>query len=277
MFAKSAFRMLVACLLYLSAECLRAADPPEQPPYVILLRSRDSAVTPERSKHAETGGGFIQVTKIAPDVVLIVMRGAAAAGDDHPGRAALQFVLNQDLEIQATRGGLRNPRLVATAWLIGSLHSSLRNGGTAEQSPACAVLRSAGEPIINMCFKPHHVGGGENLLVNERAGPVELVVAPGPFCLSQTFAINVQQERTCLSGSAAAHFDPDPKLDAHWNEVLKPFRAVPHRDFGFRFILRVVEDPPPEDVETLPPPNLLPPPKEIKKSVSVSQVQQQPQ
>lgn len=269
--AKSAFRLLVPCVLYLGAGYLDRieAAPEEQPPYVILLRSRDGVVTPERSKHAETGGGYIQVIQISLDKVLFVQRGAVAAGDDHAGRAAMQFTLNQDLEIQATRGGLRPPRLVATAWLIGTLHSSLRNGGMAEHSPACAELRSAGNEVVNMCFKPHGVTGGENLLVNERAGPVEVVVAPGPYCLKQTFALNVVQERTCHSGSAAAQFDPDPKLDAHWNEVLKPFRAVPHRDFGFRVILRVVEDmPPPEDsdIERLPPPTPLPPPREDKRT-----------
>lgn len=263
MLAKSAFRLLVPCVLYLCAGYLgRIEAAPEQPPYVILLRSRDAVVTPERSKHAETGGGFIQVTQISPDMVLFVQRGAVAAGDDHAGRASLQFALNQEMEIMATRGGLRPPRLVATAWLIGSLDSSLRHGGTAEQAPAIAELASAGVPVVNLAIKPHGVGGGENLLVNERAGPVEVVITPGPYCLKQTFALNVLQERTCHSGSVAAHFDPDPKLDAHWNEVLKPFRAVPHRDFGFRVILRVIEDtPPPEDadVEKLPPPNPLPP------------------
>jgi hypothetical protein len=230
---------------------------------VILLRSRSAVVTPERTKHAETGGGFIQVTQILPNVVVFLMRGAVVTGVDRSGNAAMQFKLSQDLEIVATKPNLPPPRIIATAWLIGSLDSSLKHGGMAEQAPACATLRSIGDPIIDMCIKPHSVAGGENLLVNERVGPLEAVVIPGPYCLSQTFALNAAQPKACCcSGSAAAHFDPDPKLDARWNEVLKPFRAVPHQNFGYRVILRVVEDLPPAEAQSPPPkPESLPPPQ----------------
>jgi hypothetical protein len=233
---------------------------------VFLLRTREGVVTPERTKHAETGGGFIQVTQIAPNVVLFLMRGAVVAGEDHAGNAAQQFKLEQDLEILATRSGIRPPRVVAAAWLIGTLDSSLRNGGSAEQGIAAATLHTIAtpEPVVSLVMKPHTVAGGENLLVNERVGPMEAVVAPGPFHLSQTFGISASQGRCCHAGAAAAYFDPDPRLDTKWNEVLKPFRAVPKRDFGFRVILRVVEDVPPPDV--VPPPPAaegLPPPQPI--------------
>jgi hypothetical protein len=42
--------------------------------------------------------------------------------------------------------------------------------------------------------------------------------------------------------SAVADFDPAPELDAFWADALKPFRAVPRRDFGFKIVVRVVED-----------------------------------
>ena len=42
--------------------------------------------------------------------------------------------------------------------------------------------------------------------------------------------------------AAAADFDPAPELDSFWADVLKPFRAVPRRDFGFKVVLRVVEE-----------------------------------
>ncbi len=42
--------------------------------------------------------------------------------------------------------------------------------------------------------------------------------------------------------AAVADFDPAPQLDAFWSDALKPFRAVPRRDFGFKIVLRVVED-----------------------------------
>jgi hypothetical protein len=267
MSGKSVGRMGAACVVCLSfglAAQTEAADPP----YAILLRSRDALVTPERSKDAQTGGGFIQVTQVEPNVVMALMRGAVVAGTGHKeGSAAMQFLLNQDFEIVATRAGLRPPRLVVAAWAIGALDSTLREGGTAEQSPACASVRSGGETILNLSIKPHGVGGGENLLVNDRVGPIELVVAPGGFCLHQTFALNAAQAKAhCLAGSAAAHFDPDPKLDSQWNDVLKPFRAVPHRDFGFRVILRVVEDPQLPGATATPPPGELPPPKEARRA-----------
>jgi hypothetical protein len=261
------FRMLSACVVSLSTGLLAevvAADPP----YVLLLRSREAVVTPERTKDAQTGGGFIQVTQIQPNVVMALMRGAVAAGTSHKeGSAAMQFLLNQDFEIVATRSGLRPPRLVLTGWIIGALESTLRDGGVAEHSPACASVRSGGAPLLNTCLKPHGIGGGENLLVNDRVGPLEMVVAPGGFCLNQTFAIRATESKGhCHTGGAAAFFDPDPRLDTRWNDVLKPFRAVPPRDFGFRVILRVVEDvPPPEPApptEPLPPPQPLPAPRE---------------
>jgi hypothetical protein len=263
MAGKSAMRALTACVLCLCAGLsARGQATTAGPPYAIILRSRDGVVTPERTKHAETGGGFIQVTQILPNVVMFLMRGAVVAGVDHAGNAAMQFKLSQDLEIVATQPNLRPPRLIATAWLIGSLDSSLKHGGTAEQAPACAVLRGVGDPIIDMCIKPHSVGGGGNLLVNERVGPLEAVAVPGPYCLTQTFAINAAQYKACCcSGSAAAHFDPEPRLDARWNEVLKPFRAVPHQNFGFRVILRVVEEVPPVEAPSQPPPENLPPPQ----------------
>lgn len=271
MLGKSAVRMVAACAMCLATGMVARAQAVAEPPYVFLLRSREAVVTPERTKHAEAGGGFIQVTQISPNVVLFLMRGAVVAGEDHGGRAAQQFKLEQDLEILATRSGTRPPRLVAAAWLIGTLDSSLKNGGTAEQAPACATFHSIAlpEPIVSLVMKPHSVGGGENLLVNERVGPMEAVLAPGPYHLSQSFSISAAQQRCCHAGSAAAFFDPDPRLDSMWNEVLKPFRAVPKRDFGYRVILRVVEDVPPPDVvppqpESLPAPQPIPQTQEQK-------------
>jgi hypothetical protein len=271
MMRKSAAEVILACAACLSAllgaNASRAADPP----YAIVLRSRDSVVTPERSRDSQTGGGFIQVTQVEPNVVMILMRGAVAAGSGcKDGAASMQFDLHQDFEIVPTRANLRPPRLVLAAWAIGSLQSSLKEGGTAGHGPACAAVLCGPNPVVNLCIKPHSVGGGENVLVNDRVGPLEAVVAPGGFCLNQTFALNAAQPKShCHPGSAAADFDPDPRLDVQWNDVLKPFRAVPHKDFGFRVILRVVEDAPPPGVLVAPPVETLPPPKPEKKVAPV--------
>jgi hypothetical protein len=41
---------------------------------------------------------------------------------------------------------------------------------------------------------------------------------------------------------AVANFDPPPNLDGFCTDALKPFRAVPRKDFEFKVIIRVVED-----------------------------------
>ena len=45
---------------------------------------------------------------------------------------------------------------------------------------------------------------------------------------------------------AVVDFDPAPQLDGFWADALKPFRAVPRGEFGFKIVLRVIEDDAPE-------------------------------
>lgn len=245
-----------ACLTYLPSSLSAAPDPP----YVILLHSRGAAVTPEKSKNSQTGGGYIQVTQVEPNSVMILMRGAVAAASDHKdGSAALQFELNQDFEIVPARKEVRPPRIILSAWVIGALNSTDKEGGTAEQAAGCAVIQSSDTPLLKVCVNPHGTSSGQNLLVNDRFGPMEAAVASGGYTLHQTFALRTNQPKSCYrQGFATADFDPDPRLDSKWNPVLKPFRAVPHKDFGFRVLLRVVEDVPPLAIaipsEQLPPP-----------------------
>lgn len=225
----------------------KAPVPVPAPPYAIALLSRSAAVTPETSKESQTGGGYIQVTQVEPNAVMILMRGAVAARADHKdGAAAMKFELNQDFEILPGPKAVRPPRIRLSAWLIGAVNTTDPEGGTAEQAPGCAAVVAAGEPLLKVCVQPHAVSGGQNLLVNDRFGPLEAPLLPGKYTLHQTFALSAgQPKRACRPGFAAADFDPDPRLDVGWNAVMKPFRAVPHKDFGFRVLLRVVEDLPP--------------------------------
>lgn len=245
-----------ACLSCLTSS-LRAAAPP----YVILLRSRGAAVTPEKSKNSQTGGGYIQLTQVEPNTVMILMRGTVAAAADHKdGSAALQFELNQDFEIVPALKGAPPPRMTLSAWVIGALNSTEKEGGSAEQAAGCTTVESAGTPLLKVCVNPHAISAGQNLLVNDRFGPVDAAVVPGAFTLHQTFALRANQPKACYHrGFAAADFDPDPRLDSQWNPLLKPFRAVPHKDFGFRVLLRVVEDVPPAAI-VVPKNELLPAP-----------------
>jgi len=72
--------------------------------------------------------------------------------------------------------------------------------------------------------------------------PYPSCVARAPARRQRSFRISVSQGKACSTAAAVADFDPAPQLDAFWADVLKPFRAVPRRDFGFKVVVRVVED-----------------------------------
>jgi hypothetical protein len=269
-------RLFVACVACLPP--LLAAGPAgaqETPPYQIVLRSRQGEVVPHKERDGRTGGGSIQVVQPDLRTVVVLMRGAVVAGAERErgGAAWMEFVLHQDFEVVATRPGLRPPRLSLAGLVTGTLQSVGKAGGNAEQGPACASVNLADHRILEFCIKPHGVGCGQCLFVNDREGPFEATVAPGGYCLQQTFSLRaVQPWDWCnhLGSAVGAIFDPDPRLEARWATVLRPFRGVPHRPFGFGVVLRVVEEPwttapankPPADgSQTIPPPRRLPPEK----------------
>ena len=252
MMRQSVFGRMVAgaaCLIpLLSAGHAAAQATP--PPYHIVLRSRSGEVAPQRNKQAQTSGGFIDVVQRQPDVVQILMRGTVVAGaETHKGGAAsMHFVLGQDFDIVPTRPDLRRPRLILTGQVIGALTSSQPQGGVAEQAAACAAVKGAGQPLLEFCIKPHAVAATQNLFVNDRTG-CELIVVPGGYCLNSTFDLSASAppiESWCpqVVPAAAAVFSADPRLSPRWNYVLLPFAAVPAAEFGFRIVLRVVEDTP---------------------------------
>ena len=265
MMRKFAVRILIAgaaCLAPLLYVGHAAAQAP--PPYQIILRSRSAETTPQRNgRNGQTSGGDIEVVQRDLNAVLVVMRGAVVAGaETHKGGAAsMQFMLNQDFEIVPTRAKLKAPRLLLSGQLVGALTSSQPEGGEASQGAACATINSAGQPLGNICMKPHAVGPTQNLFVNDKVGPCEMVVAPGGYCLHGTFELAASAppiETWCprVVPAAAAVFTPDPRLNPRWNYVLAPFVAIPAKDFGFTILLRVVEDSPnpAAGVEVLPAP-----------------------
>ena len=101
------FRLCCACADCLVLPFAAGRVVLEAAPYEFVLRSRSAVVTPERTRDAQTGGGFIQVLQIEPNLLLIVMRGTVAAGagmagsghHHKDGMAAMQFELNQDFEV----------------------------------------------------------------------------------------------------------------------------------------------------------------------------------
>jgi len=224
------------------------AQSPAEPPYRIVLRSRHAEAMPTRFKDAQTGGGAIVVEQPEPNTIVVTMTGAAVAGSDfHASAAAIAFNLDQDLEIVPTRKGLRPPRVGLVGRVVGTLQvTDPKFGkpcGSAEQGTATACLTSCGTSLLSINVKSSSVGCGQELAINHRDGPYEATAAAGLCHLSATFRLAVNQGKGLFNRQAAvADFDPGPDLDAAWADALKPFRALPRREFGFKVIVRVIEE-----------------------------------
>jgi hypothetical protein len=232
---------------------VRAADPPPGPAYQIVLRSRHAEAIPNRTKDAQTGGGWVAVEQPEPNTIVVTMGGSAVVGSDcHGSAAGITFELAQDLDIVPIRPGARPPRVGMVGRVVGTLQVTdpglcCKPCGGAEQGPAAACLAIGGTSLLSVSVKPSAVSCGQESSVNFRDGPVEAVAAPGPYHLSGSFRIGVTQGKGVFHRQAAvADFDPAPQLDGFWADALKPFRAVPRRDFGFKVVVRVVEDASPE-------------------------------
>jgi hypothetical protein len=147
-----------------------------------------------------------------------------------------------------TRKGLRPPRVAMAGQIVGtlqvtdlSLHG--KGCGSADQSGGMACLSLGDSPLLTIAVKPSAAAAGNPFSVNYREGPVEAVAIAGNYTLKQAFAIAVSQGKCVFNRQyAVADFDPAPQLDGFWSDALKPFRAVPRKDFGFRIVVRVVED-----------------------------------
>jgi hypothetical protein len=233
-----------------------AADPapaPSGPAYQIVLRSRNAEVTPRRINDTQTGGGSIAVEQPEPNTIVVTMGGSAVAGSDLCRSAAgIDFTLEQDLEVVALRRGVRPPRIGMVGRVVGTLQVTdpgkccCKPCGTAEQGSAMAHLSMGEMSLLSVNVQPSTVACGQELAINRRDGPVESTAVVGCYHLTGSFGIGVTQGKGVFHRQAAvADFDPAPQLDAFWADVLKPFRAVPRQDFGFKVVVRVIEEPAP--------------------------------
>jgi hypothetical protein len=180
------------------------------------------------------------------------MGGSAVVGSDcHGSDAGIDFNLEQDMEIIPTRPGVRPPRVGLVGRVVGTLQVTdpckcgkhCKPCGTAEQGPAAACLLLGDTSLLAVSVPPSGVSCGQELAINHREGPVECPTVVGCYRLTGSFRIGVSQGKGVFYRQAAvADFDPAPQLDAFWADVLKPFRAVPRREFGFKIVVRVVED-----------------------------------
>ncbi|WP_428305724.1 hypothetical protein [Lacipirellula sp.] len=219
------------------------------PAYRIVVRSRESQATPVKSKTSQTGGGSIVIDQPSADTVVIHMGGSAAAGSTfHCSTAAINFALNQELEITPTREGLRPPRIGMMGRLIGTL--TVTNAekwqhaqGRANQGPASATLWSGENALLSVDVPASGVACGQKLAINNQCGPCEAAAAAGCYRLTANFDVSANQGKGVWHRQyAVADFDPAPQLDPFWADGLKTFRAVPREEFGFTLVVRVVED-----------------------------------
>jgi hypothetical protein len=244
--------LLSACAFLLPA---RAQATDASPAYQIVLRSRHAQVLPDKDNKAQTGGGSIVVEQPELNTIVITMGGSAVAGSGCHGcsNAGLTFELAQDLDIVPLRANVRPPRVGMIGRVVGTLqvtepgkygHAS----GSAQQGPASACLSTAGMSVLALDVEPSAVACGQKLAVNHQYGPVEAPVASstsesGCYRLSATFGVSANQQKGVFNRRyAVADFDPAPQLDPFWADALKPFRAVPRNEFGYKLVLRVVED-----------------------------------
>jgi hypothetical protein len=243
------FLLLAVLVALLLSAAAFAADPPAGPAYQIVLRSRRAEAVPNRTGDAQTGGGWVLVEQPEPNTIVVTMGGAAVAGSDLcASSAGMAIDLEQDVDIVPTRKAVRPPRIGMVGRVVGTLQVTDagkcgKSCGSADQGPAAACLAVGGTSLLSVNVPPSAASCGQESSVNFRDGPVERVAGAGPYRLSASFRIGVTQGKGLFHRQAAvADFDPAPQLDAFWADALKPFRAVPRRDFGFKIVVRVVED-----------------------------------
>lgn len=253
------FLMLAGLILASGVAAVAAADPAPSQPYHIMLRSRRAEAIPNRTKDSQTGGGAIGVEQPESNTIIVTMGGAAVAGSDcHRSSAGIDFHLEQDLEIVSTRTGARPPRVGLVGRVVGTLQvteplkcnffscgsKGNKGCGSAEQGPGTACLSIGDTNLLSVNVQSSSACCGQESAINFRDGPVESTASVGCYKLTGSFRIAASQGKGIWHRQfAVADFDTAPQLDAFWADALKPFRAVPRRDFGFKVVMRVIEDP----------------------------------
>jgi hypothetical protein len=219
--------------------------PPAAPPVSITLRERHGHATPLRQGFTHTGGGVTDVAQPTPDVVVITMTGVAVAGG-HPctdSVAAFDFDLEQLFEITFDKPEVKAAKLTLEARVIGLLRSHPKGGGSAEESGGCATVVCGPSEVVTLCVPAHSVAGGENLSINDHAGPVSVPIRPGCYTLHQTFHIAAAHPKSIWPCKpASAEFAPDPALDPLWISYWEPFHGAVKKDFGFQVTLKVAPE-----------------------------------
>jgi len=217
--------------------------PPVAPPY-LRLHERDSRVTPRCCGFAHTGGGVIDVTQPAPDIVVITMGGVVTAGA-HPfmnSLASFDFDLTQCLEVVMDKPEGKSIKLNVSARVIGLLRSQVVGKGVAEES-GCVTLTCGPAPLTSISLPDHAVANGKNLSISDQEGPVPVPVGTGKYTLHQSFHVCAKHPLHLVPCKAlSAEFAPDPALNPHWISYFEAFHGIAKNNFGFQVTIQVTAD-----------------------------------
>ncbi len=214
------------------------------PDVSIVLGRRDAKVTPARIRCTHTGGGNVDVQQPSPDTLVVTMTGVAVAYGSPAGAAAasLDFALSQAFEVSFDKPTVKAAKLTLEARVIGFLRS--HKMGTAEECGSVAVSGPGG-PGLTVAVPSHSVAVGESVSINDKEGPVSLIVpaAGQQFCLTQTFRVSASMPRAVFPCKApSAEFAPDPALDPLWISPKEPFHGAAKKDLGFQVVVKVAPE-----------------------------------
>jgi hypothetical protein len=248
------------------------ATPP--PPVSITLLDRHGHITPVGHGCSHTGGGNTDIAMPSPDTVVVTMTGAAVATGSPVGAAlaGMDYDLEQCFEISFDKPEVKAAKLTIEGRAIGLLRSHCccmsKKSGTAEESGGCATVSAGPLEVVTVCVPAHSVAAGDNLSINDHAGPLSVPVSAGKYTLHQTWHIAAQYPCTALGKASAAEFAPDPALDPLWLSYWEPFHGAQKKDFGFQVTIKVAADDSANEskkTDEIPPPaKLKQPPKETE-------------
>jgi len=226
--------------------------PPSSPSVTIALSDRHGHATPVRQGCSHTGGGNTDIAQPSPDALVVTVTGVAVAVGQpcKASVAAFNFDLTQSFEVVAEKPEVKTVKLTLEGRVVGLLRSHCRGGGSAEDSQACATVNRGADSLLNLSVPAHAVTGGENVSINDRVGPVSVVVRPGKYSLHQVFHVSASHPRSLFPCKAAsAEFAPDPALDPLWISYTEPFHGAIKKDLGFRITLKVAPEEEKKDEE----------------------------
>ncbi|GIW78543.1 MAG: hypothetical protein KatS3mg105_0350 [Gemmatales bacterium] len=246
---ENGWKAIIAAMLL---SCLpNGAIQAQLPDLEIVLHSRTATGTPTAHGTAWTGGGNIQVSQPAPNIVLFTMSGVAVAGGHlvKNSVADFRFNLQQDFDVIIRDPKLKQAKLLIAGRVVGLLRSQClghkaccQHGGIAEISmPGHAAICLGDTEIVSLALPAHSATGGENYSVNDHEGPVAIPVQPGRYTLHQTFGITASHARSPIPcKKVSAEFAPAPALDPSWIKKREPFHGAEKSNFGFQILLKLV-------------------------------------